>query len=71
MSLSNLLSPADAQITHICTFQLIAAERSPIVQIGGSARVYPAGPRVVGGPVIANAPSARLHEGYSAHPVEV
>jgi hypothetical protein len=30
-------------------------------QIDGSARVYPAGPRVVGGPVIANAPSARLH----------
>ena len=38
MSLPNLLSPADAQITHICTFQLIAAERSPIVQITAGTR---------------------------------
>ena len=41
--------------------RLVVPEVPPTVQIGGSARVYPAGPRVVGGPVIANAPSARLH----------
>lgn len=51
----------DAQNVHICTAPS-GREPSPVpAHIGGSARVYPAGPRVVGCPVIANAPSARLH----------
>ena len=52
MSPQNRLLRAAASAGH---------RRNCTAQIGGSARVYPAGPRVVGGPVIANAPSARLH----------
>jgi hypothetical protein len=53
--------PGDRQNDPICMENALALGRLPRRHIGGSAHVYPAGPRVVGGPVIANAPSARLH----------